>query len=60
MGEAIKMAAKTRIITSLDNKYSILIVVAPSTFRIPISLVRCSAVKETSPNNPRQEMKIAR
>ena len=31
-----------------------------STFRIPISRVRCSVVNITNPNNPRQEMKMAR
>ena len=33
---------------------------APSTFLIPISFVRCSAVNNTRPNHPRQEMKMAR
>ncbi len=30
--------------------------VAPNTFRIPISLVRCSAVNAAKPNKPRAEM----
>lgn len=33
---------------------------APITFRIPISLVRCSAVKDAKPNIPRHAMDIAR
>ena len=33
---------------------------APRTLRIPISLVRCSAVYEAKPNNPKQPTKIAR
>ena len=32
---------------------------APSTFRRPISRVRCSAVKEASPSRPRHAMKTA-
>ena len=32
---------------------------APSTFRIPISLVRRSAESRTSPNNPKQAIRIA-
>ena len=33
---------------------------APSTLRTLISLIRCSATKIESPNNPRQLIKIAR
>ena len=32
---------------------------APSDLRIPISLVRCSAVKETNANRPRHARKTA-
>ena len=32
---------------------------APSTFRMPISRVRCSATKETIANKPKQLIKIA-
>ena len=33
---------------------------APSTFLIPISLVRCIAVRDDNPNNPRQAIKMAK
>ena len=33
---------------------------APNTFRMPISLVRCSAVNIARPNKPREEIKMAR
>ena len=32
---------------------------APSTFRIPTSLVRCTAIKEMRPYNPNELMKMA-
>src|SRR5450432_1256127 len=50
----------TRLTKSFDNICHRLNILAPSTFRTPISLVRCSATNEASPNNPRQEMKTAR
>jgi CCR4-NOT transcriptional regulation complex NOT5 subunit len=34
--------------------------VAPSTFRIPISFVFCSAVNEAKPKIPRHAIKIAK
>src|SRR5215471_13954662 len=33
---------------------------APNTFRMPTSFVRFAMKKETNPNKPRQEMKMAR
>jgi len=36
------------------------LVFAPSTLRIPISLVLCSAVNADKPKRPRQEMRMAR
>jgi len=33
---------------------------APTTLRMPISFIRCSAVKIARPNKPKQEMKMAR
>ena len=50
---------KKIIICGIDNKTTIELTDAPNTFRIPTSLVFCSAVYEASPNNPRQEMKMA-
>ena len=35
-------------------------VLAPKTFLIPISFVRCSAVKAANPNNPKQAIKMAK
>src|ERR1700730_12670812 len=45
---------------SFDNILHRLKTLAPKTFRTPISLVRCSATKEANPNNPKQEMNMAR
>src|SRR4030095_4581579 len=50
----------TRVTKSFDNIFHKLNILAPRTFRTPISLVRCSATKEARPNKPRQEMKTAR
>src|SRR5512133_1035348 len=46
--------------TFLNNRTITLEVLAPTAFRIPISFVRCSVVKEVSPNNPRLAITIAR
>ena len=53
-------AINTSTIKSLDNMPTMPGTEAPNTLRIPISLVRCSAVKVTSPNKPRQEMNMAK
>jgi len=57
---AITQAASTRITKSFDSICHRLATEAPSTLRMPISLVRCSATNEASPNSPRQLMKIAK
>ena len=44
---------------SLDMYLTMLVTDAPRTFLMPISFVRCSAVKEDNPNIPRQEINIA-
>src|ERR1700722_17958751 len=44
---------------SLDNNCQIPNTDAPSTFLIPISLIRCSVTKEARANIPRQEITIA-
>src|SRR5665213_366237 len=44
---------------SFDNKLHRFKTVAPNTFRIPISLIRCSATNDDKPNKPMQEIKIA-
>jgi len=52
------------IITSIINCFESIAIIpgteAPRIFLIPISFVFCSVVNETSPNKPRQEIKIAR
>ena len=52
--------AKINTRKSLDNKLNKEATLAPNTFLIPISFVRCSAVNNTNPNNPRHEMNMAR
>ena len=49
----------THLTNSLDKKQTIPEIEAPSTLRIPISFVFCSAVNEVNPNKPRQAMHIA-
>ena len=49
----------TNITNSFDNNFHKLNTEAPTTFRIPISLVRCSATKDAKPKSPRQEIKMA-
>ena len=44
---------------SFDNNLHKLNTDAPNTFRTPISLMRCSAIKEAIPNSPRQLINIA-
>src|SRR3982751_5611266 len=58
-GEAIKNEMTTSFKKSFDKRDIMPVVLAPRTFRIPISFVRCSTLKVVSPNNPRHEMKIA-
>src|SRR5919199_2266294 len=59
IGVAIRRAIKTSFRKLADNRVMMLVTDAPITFRIPISLVRCSAVNMASPNNPIQEIKMA-
>jgi len=59
MGAEITNAMITNFEKSLDIKVIRLEIEAPRTFRIPISFIRCSAVKEASPNNPKPVMKMA-
>src|SRR6185312_11281663 len=58
-GMEIQQESMTSITKSFDSNFQRLNTVAPSTFRTPISLTRCSAMKEARPNNPRQEIKTA-
>jgi hypothetical protein len=58
-GAATKKDMLTSVRKSLDKRETIPVVLAPSTFRMPISLVRCSTLNVVRPNNPRQEIKMA-
>ena len=58
MGEEITKEIITRKEKSFDISRTRLGTVAPSTFRMPISFVRCSAVKAARPNNPSPVMMI--
>jgi len=53
-------AIKTRTINSFDNTKEREATEAPITFRIPISFVRCSAVKAANANRLKLAMKMAR
>src|SRR6267378_71753 len=59
MGSDSTVARKTSLIKSIESKETILNNEAPNTFRIPISFVRCTAVYDDNPINPRQEMMMA-
>ena len=52
IGEATSMESNTNFKKSLDNKPLIDTILAPSTLRIPISLVRCSIVNAANPEQP--------
>src|ERR1700704_2877316 len=58
-GIAIKNEINTSATKSLLNSPQRFKTDAPNTLRTPISLVRCSAMKDASPNKPRQLMNIA-
>ena len=50
---------RSRRTKSFEILVTMLMTEAPRTFLIPISLVRCSEMKEAMPNSPRQDMNIA-
>lgn len=60
IGIAIRQEKITNKTKSLDNNRQRFETDAPSTFRMPIYLVRCSAMNEANPNKPRQLIKMAR
>ena len=60
MGQAITLPTMTHLVNSFESRTVIPETDAPRTLRIPISLVRCSAMKEAKPKRPRQEMNIAK
>jgi len=59
MGDAIRIDKRINLIKSFESKDVIPKTDAPSTLRMPISLVRCSAVNVASPKRPRHAIKIA-
>ena len=59
MGVAIRMDMTTSNTKIFENKRHMEKTDAPKNFRKPISLVRCSAIKEARPKTPRHEMNIA-
>ena len=59
MGQATIEASATSFRKSSDNNLTMLLVLAPSTFRIPISRMRWVMVNADNPNRPRQAMKMA-
>lgn len=56
---AIKQENKTSTTKSCDNILQTAATDAPNTLRIPISFVRCSAVKEARPKIPKQLISTA-
>src|SRR5690606_7042589 len=58
-GMEIQHAITVNTTKSFDNIFHKFATLAPSTFRMPISLVRCSATKDARPKRPRHEIKMA-
>src|SRR5579862_1725501 len=58
-GQARAKATATSTRKSVDNSLMILVTDAPTTFRIPISLVLLSTINAVRPNRPRQAMIMA-
>ncbi|MNL58456.1 hypothetical protein D3C87_1820920 [compost metagenome] len=52
-------AITTSLIKSIENSPKIFIAEAPMALRMPISLVRDSAINATTPYKPRHPIKIA-
>src|ERR1700722_13659238 len=59
MGTPTRKETQINCRKSTDNSLTIELTDAPITFLIPISLVRCSALKAARPKRPRQEIMIA-
>jgi len=58
-GHAMILEIKTHAANSLESNNTTCPDVAPNTFRMPISFVRCSATNAAKPNRPIQAIKIA-
>src|SRR5664279_1653736 len=59
MGVPIIKDNRTSFTKSFDKSWTIPLTLAPSTLRMPISLLLCSALNEASPNKPSEDIKIA-
>jgi hypothetical protein len=59
MGAETAKAKITNFEKSFESKITKLATEAPITLRMPISFVRCSAIKAANPNKPRQVITIA-
>lgn len=54
MGDATTIAITTSLMKSAESNAVILVADAPSTLRMPISLVRCTVSSDIKPKRPRQ------
>ena len=59
IGVAIANAIMISNTNSFVNKYTMFDAVAPNTFLMPTSLIRCSAMNDANPYKPRQLRNIA-
>ena len=59
-GVAMQIDISISMAKSFDNNFNIEETLAPNTFLIPISLVRCSALNMMRPSKPMQEITMAR
>jgi hypothetical protein len=55
----MRIAIRMSLIKSVDKRVTTLPTLAPNTFRIPISLVRCRTTNAIIPNRPKHDRKIA-
>lgn len=59
-GTEITIASTMSRIKSFDKSITMLVCEDPSTFLIPISFIRCCAIKVDNPKSPKQAIKIER
>jgi len=59
MGVARTKANNTSIRKSLESSPTMLLILAPNTLRIPISLILWAAAWVARPNSPKQEISMA-
>lgn len=58
MGDAISKARSTSFKKSFDSKNTIPFILAPRTFRMPISFVLRTTTKAINPHKPMQHIKM--